>query len=72
MPINQKMMRNMKSEYGDEKGERVYYAMENKMKMKGSKKAGNMKAAKTAGKKSGFKAAMAKFKSSVMSKTGKY
>lgn len=37
MPVNQKMMANMKSHYGAEKGERVYYAMENKMKKQGMK-----------------------------------
>jgi hypothetical protein len=34
MPVNRKMMANMKKEYGSKKGERVYYAMENKMKKK--------------------------------------
>ena len=32
MPVNRKMMANMKKEYGSKKGESVYYAMENKMK----------------------------------------
>jgi hypothetical protein len=32
MPVNRKMMANMKKEYGKKKGEQVYYAMENKMK----------------------------------------
>ena len=35
MPVNQHMMSNMKSEYGQGKGERVYYALENKMKQQG-------------------------------------
>lgn len=39
MPVNMKMMKNMKKEYGEEKGEKVYYAMENKNKKKGSAKA---------------------------------
>ena len=39
MPVNKKMMKNMKKEYGKEKGERVYYAMENKRKHKGAAKA---------------------------------
>ena len=34
MPVNRKMMSNMKKEYGSKKGESVYYAMENKMKKK--------------------------------------
>jgi len=34
MPVNRKMMKNMKKEYGEKKGENVYYAMENKMKTK--------------------------------------
>jgi hypothetical protein len=37
MPVNSKMMANMKEQYGSEKGERVYYAMENKMKSQGKK-----------------------------------
>lgn len=40
MPVNRKMMANMKKEYGEKKGERVYYAMEMKRK-KGKKKGGN-------------------------------
>ena len=32
MPVNRKMMANMKHEYGEKKGKSVYYAMENKMK----------------------------------------
>ena len=32
MPVNRKMMSAMKKEYGNKKGERVYYATENKMK----------------------------------------
>jgi hypothetical protein len=33
MPINQKAMKSLKKEYGD-KGERVYYALVNKGKLK--------------------------------------
>lgn len=33
MPINEKMMKAMKKEYGKKKGESVYYAVENKKKM---------------------------------------
>lgn len=32
MPVNESMMRALKKKYGDEKGEQVYYAMENKRK----------------------------------------
>lgn len=32
MPVNRKMMANMKKEYGEKEGENAYYAMENKMK----------------------------------------
>jgi len=32
MPVNEKEMENMKKEYGDKKGEQVYYAKENKDK----------------------------------------
>lgn len=35
MPVNRKMMKNMKAEYGKKKGEDVYYAMENKRKKMG-------------------------------------
>ncbi len=35
MPIIRSMMHKMKQEYGDKKGEQVYYATENKMKKKG-------------------------------------
>lgn len=34
MPVNRKMMASMKKQYGSKKGESVYYAMENKMKVK--------------------------------------
>jgi hypothetical protein len=37
MPVNKKMMKNMKKEYGEKKGESVYYAVEQKMKKKGMK-----------------------------------
>jgi len=42
MPLNEKgkkIMENMKKEYGDKKGESVFYAMENSGKLKGVKKA---------------------------------
>jgi hypothetical protein len=29
MPVNEKMMRDMKKRYGEEAGERVYYAVAN-------------------------------------------
>ena len=35
MPVDKKRMNALKKHYGDEKGERVYYAMENKMKSMG-------------------------------------
>lgn len=43
MPVNRKMMKSMKDQYGDKKGEEVYYAMEmkhkkNKMNMGGMPK----------------------------------
>jgi hypothetical protein len=34
MPKNQNMMNKLKSEYGDKKGEAIYYALENKKKFK--------------------------------------
>jgi hypothetical protein len=37
MPINRKMMKSMKEQYGPEKGERIYYAKEQKMKKQGKK-----------------------------------
>ena len=37
MPVNKKMMKAMKKEYGDKKGESVYYAMEEKRKKHGMK-----------------------------------
>lgn len=37
MPVNQKMMRKLKEEYGKKQGERVYYAIENKKKHKKNK-----------------------------------
>ena len=39
MPVNKKMMNAMKKHYGEEKGEKVYYALENKMKGYGKKSA---------------------------------
>lgn len=35
MPINKKMMSSIKKEYGVKKGEKIYYAVENKMKNEG-------------------------------------
>jgi hypothetical protein len=32
MPVKQKMMKNLKKEYGKKKGEKVYYAIETKKK----------------------------------------
>jgi len=32
MPINRRLMRRLKEEYGEERGEQVYYALENKMR----------------------------------------
>jgi hypothetical protein len=37
MPVNKKMMSNMKKQYGKEKGKDVYYAVENKIKNKKAK-----------------------------------
>ena len=37
MPVNEKVMKNLKSEYGNKKGENVYYAMENSGKIKPQK-----------------------------------
>lgn len=34
MPINKKMLKAMKKEYGEKKGKEVYFALENKMKHK--------------------------------------
>ena len=34
MPINRQKMKTMKKTYGSKKGEKVYYAMENKTKKK--------------------------------------
>lgn len=34
MPINKKKMSNLKKEYGEKKGESIYYALENKDKSK--------------------------------------
>jgi len=41
MPINKKMMKNVKKEYGAKAGERVYYAIE--AKQKASKKTSKKK-----------------------------
>jgi len=32
MPVNKKMMKNIKKQYGAKKGAKVYYALENKRK----------------------------------------
>ena len=37
MPINKKMMKSMKKEYGSKKGESIYYAVEAKQKKKAHK-----------------------------------
>lgn len=38
MPVDQKKMKNLKSEYGGKHGEKVYFAMENAGKTKSTKK----------------------------------
>lgn len=38
MPVNRKKMRALKEQYGEEKGERIYYAMEEKEKKRKRKK----------------------------------
>lgn len=35
MPVNESLMSSLKKQYGPEKGERIYYAMEQKAKKKG-------------------------------------
>lgn len=42
MPVNRKMMKAMKEQYGPKKGERVYYAKEQKMKKKSGYMGGGM------------------------------
>lgn len=37
MPVNRKMMKAMKDQYGKKKGEDIYYAVEQKMKSKKKK-----------------------------------
>ena len=37
MPVNRKMMKSMKEQYGKTKGEDIYYAVEQKMKNKKKK-----------------------------------
>lgn len=37
MPVNIKKMKALKAQYGDEKGERVYYALEEEEKKKETK-----------------------------------
>ena len=34
MPVNRKMMNSMRKQYGEERGEDIYYATENKRKHK--------------------------------------
>lgn len=34
MPINESLMKNLLKEYGNKKGKEIYYAMEQKRKMK--------------------------------------
>jgi hypothetical protein len=48
MPVNQKLMDKLKAEYGDEKGERVYYAMENEGKIHGIRRRAKRKERKHA------------------------
>ena len=46
MPMNKtgkKMMKSMKDTYGDKKGKKVFYAMENQGKVPGMAKGGSMK-----------------------------
>lgn len=42
MPVNRKMMKAMKEQYGPEKGERIYYAKEQQMKKKSGYMGGGM------------------------------
>lgn len=42
MPVNRKKMKALKEEYGAEKGENIYYAMENKAMKKDKMKSGYM------------------------------
>jgi hypothetical protein len=42
MPVNRKMMKAMKEQYGPEKGERIYYAKEQEMKKKSGYMGGGM------------------------------
>lgn len=37
MPVNRKKMSNLKKEYGEKKGKSIYYALENKEKVKQKK-----------------------------------
>lgn len=37
MPVNKKKMKNMKKQYGEKKGKKVYYATEQKEKSKKKK-----------------------------------
>lgn len=40
MPVNRKMMKSMKEQYGSKKGEDIYYAVEQKQKKRGMAKGG--------------------------------
>lgn len=51
MPVNRKAMANMKKEYGEDKGERVYYASVNAGKVKESLEKFHRNMAKRHGKK---------------------
>lgn len=53
MPINRKKMAALKKKYGSERGERIYYAMEQKEKSK--RKRGKHKARRRGGAKKGKK-----------------
>lgn len=49
MPVDERKMKALKSEYGDKHGERVYYAMENKGKNSKKKAKGKRPADKSKG-----------------------
>ena len=40
MPVNRKMMKSMKEQYGAKKGEDIYYAVEQKQKKRGMAEGG--------------------------------
>ena len=54
MPVNRKMMKAMKEQYGPEKGERIYYAKEQKMKKKSGYMGGGMAMKKDSKKSMGY------------------